>query len=63
MKLLVYTILIIVFIAILAWFNKCADIPIVYWSNSKNECVKVIIKGIDCDCKQLPDKYERIWVK
>lgn len=38
-------------------------LPIVYWSTSKNECVKVIIKGQDCDCSKLPEKYERIWVK
>lgn len=37
--------------------------PVVYWSTSQNKCVKIIYDGIETDCSELPDKYERVWVK
>lgn len=40
------------------------SIPDVYWSTSKNECVKVVSDGgIESGCSDLPEKYHRIWVK
>ncbi len=63
MKLWLYTLIIILFLAILAWFNSNLDIPVVYWSYSKNKCVKVVKKWIDCPCDKLNYKYERILVK
>ena len=50
------------------WFLilELHDLPIVYWSTSKDECVKVVIKGDDCACDNYflgLKKYERIWVK
>lgn len=44
-------------------------LPLVYWSTSKDECVKVQIYNPQtenwdaCDCEDIPEKYERIWVK
>lgn len=42
-------------------------IPIVFWSVSKNECVKIIKiengKEVFYDCSIIPKKYKRIWVK
>lgn len=46
---------------ILNFFFK--PLPVVHWSYFKNECVKVVVEGVDCDCSELPDKYEKIWVK
>ncbi len=63
MKIWIATITIMLFVAILAAFNTYLDLPVVYWSYSDDKCVKVIIKGIECDCSELPNKYERIWVK
>ena len=37
--------------------------PVVYWSISSNECVKIIHDDIEIDCNELPEKYTRIWVK
>lgn len=37
--------------------------PVVYWSHSQNKCVRVIQDGVEYDCSNLPDKYERVWVK
>lgn len=37
--------------------------PVVYWSTSENRCVKVVHDGIETDCSELPEKYERVWVK
>ena len=39
------------------------SLPVVYWSYSTDECVKVIYDGYETDCSELPEKYERIWVK
>jgi len=39
------------------------DIPIVLWSASKNQCVKIMYDGEEIDCSELPERYERIWVK
>jgi len=52
-----------IIILIIYGINAWIDIPQVHWSTSKNECVKVIYDGIEWDCSELPEKYERIWVK
>ncbi len=41
-------------------------VPTVYWSNTKNKCVKVLLSGQECDCSSInfkTDKYEKVWVK
>ena len=37
--------------------------PIVYWSHSDDKCVAVYIDGDYYGCDNIPEKYERIWVK
>lgn len=37
--------------------------PVVYWSTSSNECVKIIHDGVETGCSELPDGYIRRWVK
>lgn len=37
--------------------------PVVYWSTSQDKCVKIIYDGVESDCSELPEKYERVWVK
>ena len=39
------------------------SIPVVHWSTSQDRCVKVVYDGIETDCNELPEKYERVWVK
>jgi len=45
------------------------SIPVVYWSVSKNECVKVVVfdlnkkDWVEKDCSTIPKKYEKVWVK
>lgn len=49
---------VVITLAILqVWFST----PIVYWSASKDRCVKV--ENCDCTCDSLPEKYERVWVE
>lgn len=38
-------------------------LPIVYYSHTKQECVKILIEGIEYDCSEIPARYERIWVE
>lgn len=43
--------------------------PIVYWSTSRNECVEIHYYNASeenwkvCDCEDMPDTYEKIWVE
>lgn len=41
------------------WLNM----PVVYWSTSKNECVSIWIDGKEYGCENMPEKYERVYVK
>lgn len=53
----------VLFLLLCGWTN---NIPIVYWSNTKNECVKVIKQGYECPCSDIDlknDSYEKVWVK
>jgi len=52
-------------IAIILGFviKRAADIPVVYWSYSQDKCVTVFIDGEECDCAEMPEKYERVWVR
>ena len=55
---------ILVFIGLIVFgIESYFSTPVVYWSTSSNECVKVIYDGIETGCNELPEKYERIWVK
>ena len=38
-------------------------LPDVMWSYTKDECVAVYYEDEKCDCSDLPDKYNRIWVQ
>ena len=38
-------------------------LPIVYWSTSQDKCVKIIVGEEECSCENLPEKYEKVWVK
>ena len=58
--------LIIVVACILAAHMLTDTIPVVYWSTSKDECVKVYdgYQIIECSEFDFYDaKYERIWAK
>ena len=64
-------ILLIVCSIIIGYFlsKLVGSIPIVYWSTSKDECVKIIVfdknkkEWVEKDCTDIPKKYERIWVE
>lgn len=49
--------------AILVGAHSCFLTPVVYWSTSKDKCVKVMYHDIELDCSELPKKYNRIWVE
>jgi len=38
-------------------------LPDVMWSYTKDECVAVYYEDEKCDCSDLPDRYNRIWVQ
>jgi len=38
-------------------------LPDVMWSYTKDECVAIYYEDEKCDCSDLPDKYNRIWVQ
>lgn len=42
-----------------AYFSQ----PVVHWFASQNRCVQVIQDGINIGCDNIPEQYERIWVK
>jgi len=44
-------------------FYSYFSLPDVYWSYSKNKCVRVICNGVELGCSDLPEKYNRIMVK
>lgn len=49
---------------VLMW--QLNDRPVVYWSNTKNECVKVFTSGQECDCSTInfeTDRYEIVRVR
>lgn len=64
-------ILLIVCSIIIGYFlsKLVGSIPIVYWSTSKDECIKIIVfdankkEWAEKDCSNIPKKYERIWVE
>ena len=45
------------------------SIPMVYWSISKDECIKIVVfdrnkkEWVEKDCTNIPKKYEKIWVE
>ena len=52
------------FIGFLIWsVESYFSTPVVYWSTSSNECVKVMVDGVETNCDEMPEKYERVWVK
>jgi len=44
------------------FMNYLNNLPIVYWSTSKNECIKVH-NGNCSDIDFANDKYEKVWVE
>ena len=72
MKILTIRLILLVICSIMVGYflSKLAgSIPIVYWSVSKNECVKVVVfdrnkkEWVEKDCSTIPKKYERMWVE
>ena len=61
--LLTYVISTIIFTLLLILCIK--EPPVVYWSTSRDECVKIIIKGEDHSCGGYNDldRYRKVWVK
>ena len=57
------TIVILILIAFAFMFYWASQLPVVYWSTSRDACVKVIVGDKIRSCDTLPTKYERIWVK
>lgn len=50
----------------MAVIHEINTLPIVYWSNTQNKCVKVFKDSAECDCSVVDlinDKYERVIVK
>jgi hypothetical protein len=47
--------------------TSISNVPIQYYSNTTNKCVKVEYNGYDCGCEFLTknkiEKFERVWVK
>lgn len=39
------------------------SVPVVHWSTATGDCVRVIHDGIELDCSNMPDEYERVWVE
>jgi hypothetical protein len=37
--------------------------PVVYWSTSCDQCVRVTYDGVESSCDELPNEYTRTWVK
>lgn len=54
--------LVLIFIVLMGAYSYFS-IPDVYWSTSSDRCVKVMHDGIEMDCSNLPEKYNRVWVK
>lgn len=46
-------------------FSTGASLPDVHFSNSTQECVKVVnyIEGMKYTCDNLPSRYYHVWVK
>jgi hypothetical protein len=44
-------------------------LPLVLWSTSRDECVEVRYYDTvseqweSCDCEDMPEKYEKVWVQ
>ena len=52
-------IVVFIVISVHVWFST----PVAYFSSTTGRCVEVIIKGEKCPCSELPEKYERIYVR
>jgi len=72
MKLFIFRIILFILCSIVIGYFLSKIIgysPIVYWSVSKDECIKVVVfdrnkkDWIEKDCTDIPKKYERIWVE
>ena len=49
--------------AIFLWVIWMAlAVPVVEWSWTTGECVRVLPPEAGC-CDQLPERYERVWVR
>jgi len=70
-SLIIRLILLVVCSIIIGYFlsKLVGSIPVVYWSTSKNECIKILVfdankkEWIEKDCNNIPKRYERIWVE
>jgi hypothetical protein len=66
MKILKFILAIIVmfimWIAIVGSALYSLSLPIVEYSNSLQQCYKIIDKGIERDCDDMPEKYILVYV-
>ena len=70
-KLMARIILLAICSIIIGYFlsQLCGSVPVVYWSVSKNECIKIIVfdrnkkEWVEKDCSTIPKQYEKIWVE
>ena len=64
-KSLIVAVLFVVAIYFFVFLLAPPELPVVYWSTSKNECVRIEIKGEEINCDELYkyNRYERVWVK
>ena len=44
------------------WLLMSLPVPVVEWSLTKGECVRVLPPEAG-RCDQLPERYERVWVR
>ena len=72
MKILVARIILLIICSIIVGYflsNLVGSIPIIYWSVSKDECVKIVVYDtnrkdwVETSCNNMPNKYEKIYVE
>lgn len=70
-SLIIKVILLVVCSIIIGYFLSkiVGSIPMVYWSVSKDKCVKIVVfdinkkEWIEKNCSDMPKKYEKVWVE
>jgi len=70
MKKMIIEVIIVGFIALLSIIPIAyylSHTPKVLWSYTQDKCIKMIViengKEVIKDCSDIPERYERIWVK
>ena len=57
-------VLLVVFVGAFVWLlsSQIVSLPLVEWSLTRDECVHVA-PATAGTCEDLPDRYERVWVR